>query len=185
MQNALKDFVIPIIGFLGTFYGLYLIYGQLTLTKVQSLNQQNFKVHELFLQYPELRPYFYGDEGKGALTFEDIPDEAMRQRARSMAGYVLDFMDLVLYMKERHDRDYSLEPDHRVYDCYIAYIEGSLRASRMLRDYVDTYPGFFDALQPYWPKDIPHTTPGEPSTQPPARAVTTARDTSPDALHVR
>lgn len=89
-------------------------------TVYHSLIQLNFAIDQLFIERPELRPYYYNNT---AIR----PGDAEYGRVMSIAEMMVDFMDAVVAQKNRLGDDLAYS--------YLAYFADLFRLSPALRQY--------------------------------------------------
>lgn len=95
-----------------------------------SVRDQMLAIDELFLRYPDLRPYFYG----GRYPSKDDPQ--LINRAETVAETILDLFEVVILQRERFAIAWSKE----TWDAYMSHMFAS---SRFLCDYLDRSAGWF------------------------------------------
>jgi hypothetical protein len=96
----------------------------------QKAYQTVFDLDRLFLDHPELKPYFYSGQTLDAKT-----DPVLRARVESTAEWISDFFDNLFYnVKLGPNEDWS---------AWESYIEETFRRSPALRDYVQAHRGWY------------------------------------------
>lgn len=94
---------------------------------IQSINTYDFDLHKIFMQYPKLRPYIYGEPSK---PVEDLEPEE-RQQLRAVIGYLLDFFHLISYLRS--------EFPARVPTGYVEWMQDVLTTNTLARAYLDEH----------------------------------------------
>lgn len=143
-DSTMPTLLISAIASAATCIALVYAYFQVRLSKIQSLNVHNFKVHEIFMEYPEFRDDFYPYPGYICRSFAELdPDD--RRRAQAIAGYILDFFDLIVFVD--HNYGWKTRSEKKVIQCYLDYVNWSLAHSRFLQDYLWANPYYFATLK--------------------------------------